>query len=246
MTAAATHPQAVSAAQAIPAVEVVALGKAIDDRSILHDINLSIDPGEFVALVGANGAGKSTLLKMLATLTPPTSGVIRLFGRSTREGASVRARLGMIAHQSMLYRDLTARENLVLFARLHGVKDPKARAQLLLNAVGLAGRADDPVGAFSRGMVQRVSIARAIVHDPDLLLADEPYAGLDAPSTAAVDELLTMLHRRGRTIVLVNHDIAQSLRLAQRVIVLRGGKIVADKPTRATDAAQVLAEVRGS
>jgi ABC-type multidrug transport system ATPase subunit len=145
----------------------------------------------------------------------------------------------------MLYRDLTARENLELFAKLYGVPDPGGRAGELLNIVGLTGRADDPVKTFSRGMTQRVSIARALVHEPELILADEPFAGLDVPGAAAVERLLDDLHLAGKTIVMVNHDVAQSLRLGERIVVLRDGVVAADEPAGQTGAAEIVGCMSG-
>jgi heme exporter protein A len=145
----------------------------------------------------------------------------------------------------MLYRELTARENLRFFARLYGIANPSERVELLLEVIGLAHRGNDPVKAFSRGMVQRVAIARALLHDPELILADEPFDGLDAPSVAATQELLAHLHRSGKTIVLVNHDIPQSLQLARRIVVLSGGRLLLDAAAQSIDTAQVLAEMGG-
>src|SRR5688572_2018768 len=202
-------------------VEAIGLGKVIDGRAVLADVNLRIGAGEYVVVIGANGAGKSTLLKILATLTPATSGRLVLFGaESGRELVAVRSRIGLVGHQSMLYRDLSARENLAFFGKLYGIENTTARAKRLLEVIGLLGRADEPVKNFSRGMTQRVAIARALMHDPELLLADEPFDGLDAPSVEATEQLLAHLHKAGKTIVLVNHDIGQSLRLAPRVVVL--------------------------
>ena len=165
---------------------------------ILRGIDLDISAGEFVAILGNNGAGKTTLLKMLATLSPPTSGELRLFGQLLpRHAAAARARLGLIGHQSMLYRDLSARENLLFFARLYRVKNPREKTDELLNWVGMFSRADDAVKTFSRGMTQRVSIARALIHDPDMLLADEPFAGLDVAGADAVERLLSAQHQSG-------------------------------------------------
>jgi ABC-type multidrug transport system ATPase subunit len=141
----------------------------------------------------------------------------------------------------MLYRDLSARENLEFFGRLYGIPDPRGRAEELLDAVGLLDRADDPVRGYSRGMTQRAAIARALVHDPSLLLADEPFDGLDAPSAAALEQLLSDLHADGRTLILANHDIIQSLRLARRAIVLNRGRVVVDEPSRLLAADDVLA-----
>jgi heme exporter protein A len=229
------------------AVHAIGLSKTIDERSVLNSIHLSIPAGEFVAILGINGAGKTTLLKILSTLMPPTTGKLELFGLDVaRHALRARARLGLIGHQSMLYRDLTARENLELFARLYGVKAPQRRAAELLSIVGMIDRADDAVKTFSRGMCQRVSIARALVHEPDLLLADEPFAGLDVPGAAAVERLLSDLHLAGKTIVMVNHDVPQSLRLADRVIVLGAGTIAIDQPARLTDAPAILAQLAGT
>ena len=228
-------------------IKLVGVSKAIDGRPILNGIDLEVRPGDFLAVLGANGAGKSTLLKIIATLTGVSTGHLYLFGhRVTRDSASLRAKIGLIAHQSMLYRDLTARENLEFFAKLYGIAKPAERAERLLNVIGLADRADEPIKAFSRGMVQRVAIARALVHDPELILADEPFDGLDAPSAAATEQLLAHLHQMGKTIVLVNHDISQSLQIAERVVVLRRGSVAIDDAAKNLNPAQILAEVGGA
>lgn len=224
-----------------------ALGKTIDGRPILQDITFRISSGEYTALLGANGAGKSTLLKVIATLTTASSGELRLFGSLVdRESAALRAKIGLVAHQSMLYRDLSARENLEFFGKLYGIAEPKQRAALLLDVIGLASRGNDPIKSFSRGMVQRVAIARALVHDPALILADEPFDGLDAPSVAATEELLAHLNKNGKTILLVNHDIRQSLRIARRALVLKKGRIVIDAATETLTNDAVMAEVGAS
>ena len=231
-------------------VKATALGKTIDERPILREVDLDLGQGRFLALLGANGAGKSTLLKVLATLAPATSGSLLLFGHDLTKSHGgggtlnkVRARIGLIGHQSMLYHDLSACENLVFFGKLYGVKEPRNRAMHLLTGLRLADRAHDPVKAFSRGMIQRVAIARALMHSPDLLLADEPFAGLDAPSTKMLEEVLTDLHAAGKTVILANHDIAQSLRLAEHAIVLRKGRKVIDQPTFQLDTKTVLSEM---
>jgi heme exporter protein A len=226
-------------------VEASHLAKAIDGRVILRDVNLRIERGQFVAVLGANGSGKTTLLKILSTLSAPTSGQLKLFGEAAR-GISValRRRVGMIGHQSMLYRDLSPRENLEFFAKLYAVPNPMRRAQDMIRMIGLVDRANDPVRNFSRGMTQRVAIARALLHDPELILADEPFAGLDAPSIEALEQLLAQLVEAGKTIVLVNHDIEQSLRIAQHAVVLRGGKIVVDQPTHRLYEREVRSEVQ--
>ncbi|MCC7204446.1 MAG: ABC transporter ATP-binding protein [Phycisphaeraceae bacterium] len=234
---------------AAPAVRMADLVKRIDDRPILAGLTLTISRGTFVALAGANGAGKTTLLHILATLTTRTAGRLDLLGHPVTHGAAsahLRAKIGLIGHQALLYRDLTARENLLFFARLYNIPDPPARAAQLLTRMGLIDRADDPASTLSRGMLQRLGIARAVVHDPDLLLADEPFAGLDAPSTAAIENLLTELHHSGKTILMSNHDVPQSLRLAQHVIALRRGRCVMDQPTSGggVTPAQLLEAIR--
>ena len=228
----------------IPAIRVSKLTKTLDERPILRGIDLEIADGEYVALLGANGAGKSTLLRILATLIPPTSGQIELMGQPlARNAVALRSRIGLIAHQSMLYRDLSAAENLRFFAGLYELNDSESRVERMLKMIGLVDRADDPVKNFSRGMTQRVSIARALLHDPQLILADEPFAGLDAPSTTALENLFAKLNSAGKTIVLVNHDIEQTLRITERAIVLRQGIIAMDQQTHRLYAREVLSEV---
>jgi heme exporter protein A len=227
-------------------VRIDRLSKRFDERWVLRDICLSVPTGSYLTLLGANGAGKSTLLHTLAMLNPATSGELMLFGKSAnRPSPMLRARIGMIGHQPMLYRDLSAIENLVFFGKLYGVSRPTRRANELLDRVGLADRAASLVKTFSRGMVQRLSIARALMHAPDLMLADEPFSGLDVPSVQAVSDLLGELHADGKTVILTNHDVRQSLELAQRVVVLRRGAVVCDQQTRHTDADEVTREVIG-
>jgi heme exporter protein A len=231
-------------ARVVSVVQALDLTKWIDGRPILREINLDIPSGRFVVVLGANGAGKSTLLKVLATLTRPSSGDLRLFGQAVgADAARLRARIGIISHQSMLYRELSARDNLVFFGRLYGVRRPEERAMDLLAMVGLADRADDPVKTFSRGMTQRAAIARALVHEPDLLLADEPFAGLDAPAVKALEELLGRLHGQGKTIILTHHDVDHSLRMAEQAVVLRAGQVVVDRWARQLDAATAIREM---
>jgi ABC-type multidrug transport system ATPase subunit len=229
-----------------PAIQCANLDKWIDDRPIVRGIDLCVAPGQFVALLGANGAGKTTLLKIFAMLTAPSKGELRLFGQTPQHGkAALRGRIGMLGHQPMLYRDLSAWENLKFFARLYAIPQPAQRASQLLEIMGLTARAGDPVRNFSRGMTQRLSIARALLHDPPLLLADEPFAGLDLASTRVVEALFLQLHSAGKTIVMVNHDVAQSLRLAQRMVVLRNGSVALDQVAASLDAAAVAAILTG-
>ena len=247
MTTVQIHTGTAVMSSTTPVISVRDLVKSIDDRPVLRGVSFEVTSGDYVALLGANGAGKSTLLRVIATLTPATSGTVELFGQKlTRAAVDLRRRIGMVGHQSMLYRDLSARENLAFFAGLYGVPDPGRRVKQMLDLANLSHRANDPVKAFSRGMTQRLAIGRALLHDPDLILADEPFAGLDAPSMSSLEALLQELNAGGKTIVLVNHDIEQTLRIAERAIVLRGGKVGLDEPTHRLYAREVLTEVSRS
>ena len=202
-----------------PALALRDLGRAYGERVALRGVTLELGRGETLAVFGANGAGKTTLLRVLATLLRPHAGEARVLGRALpRESWAVRGRIGLVAHEPLLYRELTARENLRFHARLHDV--PAARGEELLDAVGKARRADDPVRSLSRGMAQRVAICRALLHEPELLLLDEPLANLDPGAAGAVAELIGP----GPARVLISHDAEQGLREADLVLGLRGGR----------------------
>ncbi len=200
------------------AIELADVGRAYGARVALAGVTLSVQAGETLAVFGANGAGKTTLLRILATLLRPHHGSARVLGHELpREGWAVRGRLGFLGHEPLLYRDLTARENLRFHARLHGVDS--ARIETLLEAVGMRARADDPVHTFSRGMVQRTAVCRAVLHEPELLLLDEPLAGLDPGAAAAVAPLIATGTR-----VVISHDVEHGLAEADLVLGLRGGR----------------------
>lgn len=192
----------------------------------LRSVDLRLDEGEFLTLFGPNGAGKTTLIRILATLARPTSGRVLIGGLDLREWtAQVRRLIGVVSHQTFLYRDLTAEENLLLYARLYDVPDPRQRVQEALERVALGHRAADPVRTLSRGMQQRVSIARAVLHDPMILLLDEPYNGLDQHAAASLTGILQELALRGRTVLMTTHDLEQGLQLCSRVGILSGGRL---------------------
>ncbi len=200
------------------AIELADLGRAYGERVALAGVTLAVDPGQTLAVFGANGAGKTTLLRILATLLRPHRGTARVLGRELPgEGWAVRGKVGFLGHDPLLYRDLTARENLRFHARLHGVAP--ARIDVLLDAVGMRRRADDLVHTYSRGMLQRVAVCRAVLHAPELLLLDEPLAGLDPGAAAAVAPLIS-----GGTRVLISHDVEHGLAEADVVLGLRAGK----------------------
>ncbi len=210
-----------AAADGAPAVALRDLGRAYGERVALSGVTLELPRGATLAVFGANGAGKTTLLRVLATLLRPHHGSARVLGRELpREGWAVRGRIGLLGHEPLLYRDLTAAENLRFHARLHDVAP--ARAAELLDAVGMARRADEPVRALSRGMAQRVAICRALLHEPELLLLDEPLANLDPGAAGAVEPLLG--RASGATRVLISHDVEQGLGEADLVLGLRGGR----------------------
>src|SRR3954467_13323464 len=172
-----------------PAIELAGLGRAYGERTALSGVTLTLGRGETLAVFGANGAGKTTLLRILATLLRPHAGTARVLGRELpRDGGAVRGRAGLLAHEPLLYRELSARENLRYHARLHGA-DP-ARIETLLEAVGMTRRGDEPLRTLSRGMAQRVAICRAVLHEPELLLLDEPLANLDPGAAGAVEPLI--------------------------------------------------------
>jgi heme exporter protein A len=195
---------------------------------VLRGIDLHVAEGEFVTLVGANGAGKTTLLRIIATLMQPTGGSVTIGGWPVaRHADKVRRHIGLVSHQPLLYGDLTAGENLQFFARMYGLDNRQERVAAALSRVGLAARERDPVRTFSRGMTQRLTIARATLHEPDVLLFDEPYTGLDQEASWMLDELLREQAAQGRTILMITHDLVHGLNLADRVVVLSRGRLVA-------------------
>ena len=196
-------------------------------RKALSQISFTCSAGEIVGLLGPNGAGKSTLLNILATLLSPSKGTIEYGDLAASDEAMVRAQLGMLGHDLFLYPELTARENLTFFARLYALPDAAQVAAGALDRAGLAERADDFVSGFSRGMRQRVALERALLHDPRLILLDEPFTGLDQTSTSALVERLKERQRAGCLIVLATHDLDVADGLLTRAIYLKNGRIVA-------------------
>ena len=196
---------------------------------VLRGVDLSVRAGELQVIAGPNGAGKTTLLRTLAGLSRPSAGTVSVFGHSLREHPEYRRELGLLSHASILYDDLTPRENLVFAGRLYHLQSPEAAADQALAAVGLTHRAGDPVRRLSRGMVQRVAIARALLHQPRVLLLDEPFTGLDVPSTVRVLEVLRAQLAAGRALILVTHNLAEVWSLATRISVLVRGVWVIDE-----------------
>ena len=216
------------------ALELDGLTRRYGERIALLDVTLALAPGQTLAVLGPNGAGKTTLLRLLATLLRPHSGIARVLGHVLpQESWAVRGRIGLLGHEPLLYRELTARENLAFHAALHGA--PPDAAQRLLDAVGMTRRADEPVRTLSRGMVQRVAVCRALLHDPELLLLDEPRANLDPAASELVEPLLG--RSSGRTRVIVSHDPAGALAEADVVLGLVRGRVALLAPAAEVDAA---------
>jgi len=207
------------------ALAVRGLERGFGHVRALRGIDFGLDAGDSLAVFGPNGAGKTTLLRILAGLLRPHKGEVLLDGVSLeRTDAAQRRRVGLIAHYSLLYDGLTAAENLAFYARLYGLRDREALVKRALESVGLAERAGDAVGTFSRGMVQRMAIARALLHEPRIVLLDEPFSGLDQRAAATLRDLLMRLRADRRTMVLVTHHIDEGLELATHVAILVAGR----------------------
>ena len=218
-----------------PVIETRALVRAFGARRAVDGVDLALGAGDCLALFGPNGAGKTTLLRILAGLLKPTAGAATVAGVRLPGGADVRAMVGLVSHASMLYAALTARENVRFAAELYGVPDPGAAADRALGRMRILDRAAQPVRALSRGLQQRVSIARAIVHAPRVVLCDEPYTGLDEAGASALTEALGALRDAGATLVLVTHNLAEGLALATHAGVMHAGRLVRQAPRAALE-----------
>jgi len=209
-------------------ITVKKLVKRFGLKPVLRGVDFEVQPGEFVALLGPNGAGKTTFLRILASLSRPTLGEVSIAGYQLPNQASqVRARLGVVSHLPLLYGDLTAEENLRFYGRMYGLTDLEQRITEVLEMVGLEARRRDLVRTFSRGMQQRLAIGRAVLHDPEVILFDEPYTGLDQDASSMLDEVLKTVAAKGRTVVMTSHDLARAEDLATRFDILSRGVITA-------------------
>jgi heme exporter protein A len=218
------------------ALELRGLGRRYGERPALQDVTLTLEAGRTLVVFGPNGAGKTTLLRVLAGLLRPHAGDVRVLGaRLPDEGWRARGRVGLLTHEPLLYRELSARENLRFHARLHGVSP--GRVDETLEAVRLRLRADDPIAELSRGMVQRAAVARAVLHDPALLLLDEPLANLDPAAAAVLEPLIG--RSSGRTRVVTSHDPAGGLAEGDVALGLRGGRVALLAPVAEVDERRV-------
>ncbi len=209
-------------------ITVKKLVKRFGLKAVLRGVDFEVQPGEFVALLGPNGAGKTTFLRILASLSRPSMGAVNIAGyQLPHQAAQVRARLGVVSHMPLLYGDLTAEENLKFYARMYNVPNYESRITEVLEMVGLENRRRDLVRTFSRGMQQRLAIGRAVIHDPEVMLFDEPYTGLDQDASSMLDDVLRSVAAEGRTVVMTSHDLARAEELATRFDILSRGVIAA-------------------
>jgi heme exporter protein A len=208
-------------------IQVQSLVKSFGHTYALRDVNLEVPEGQFLTIVGPNGAGKTTLLRILATLLKPTSGLVRIDGLDPGSAsAEIRRRIGFVSHQSLTYSKLTVEENLTFYGRIYDVPALKERVETLLSLVGLEARRHDPARALSRGMRQRLSIARAIVHEPSLMLLDEPYTGLDQQAAEMLRHLLQTVTSESRTVIMTTHNLQRAVDLCDTAVILAKGRIV--------------------
>ena len=220
-------------------INVKSVSKAFDTRGVLKDININVDTSQAVLICGINGAGKTTLLRIIAGLLQPDMGSVELCGYNIRKDPEkAKSQFGMISHKSMVYPELTVFENLSFFATLYGVKDSDNNITDLLQEVGLSSYKYDTAGILSRGLLQRLAIARAMVHRPALLLADEPFTGLDANACNHLIEVITEFTNNGGTIVMTTHDIDIGLQCCNRVVVLDKSNLIFDARTSDIDKAR--------
>ncbi|MGH9749086.1 MAG: ABC transporter ATP-binding protein [Candidatus Polarisedimenticolia bacterium] len=229
---------AVVAADAGAAIRARRLTRLFGPIPALEGVDLEVPRGGCVAILGLNGAGKSTLLRLCATLLRPSGGGLAILGGDAgADPQALRRRIGYLSHRTFLHDHLTGFENLQFYARLYGLTAPREAARGGLARAGLADRGDDLVGTYSRGMQQRLAIARALLHRPDLILLDEPFTGLDRDAAGRLERLLREEKHAGRTILLATHDLGPVVRLADRVVILAAGRIAADRPAAGLDAA---------
>ena len=225
-------------------ITVKKLVKRFGPITVLRELDFEVNSGEFVALLGPNGAGKTTLLRILSSLMRPTSGFVQVASyRLPSQGASLRAKLGVVSHQPLLYGDLTAAENLQFFGKLYSIGPD--RIPEILELVGLYPRKDDLVRTFSRGMQQRLAIGRAILHNPSILLLDEPHTGLDQAAGEILDRILGEVALEGRTVVMTSHDLVRSAELASRLVLLTKGKISSSVSTTDLDPTDLVDFYKG-
>jgi heme exporter protein A len=216
----------------VPVIRVEGLKKTYGHHAALKDVAFRAEAGESIVIFGPNGAGKTTLIKIIATIIRPTAGTVTIGGMTTEDSAeAIRRRIGVITHQTFLYGNLTARENLIFYSRLYEVPDAEARIREMAEVVGLSTRLEDRVATFSRGMQQRLSIARALLHRPTILLLDEPETGLDQQAITILREAMKLEAGVRRTILMTTHNMERGLEMSERLLILNNGIICHDCST---------------
>ncbi len=229
----ATQPQI-----ATPAIQINGLTKTFGNQHAVRNLSLDVPQGKFLTIFGPNGAGKTTLIRILSSITKATSGTIRINGLTVSEAAEqIRRQIGVIAHHTYLYDNLTAEENLRFYGKLYSVSELEAKVGQIIADVGLTLRSRDPVRTFSRGMQQRLSIARAMLHEPNLLFLDEPYTGLDQHASEMLTGWLRKLKSSHRTTLMVTHDLERGIDLADSIAILNRGNLVFNQPRQDIDPA---------
>jgi heme exporter protein A len=219
-----------------PSIEVKGLTMTFGHVKALKGIDLRLHTGEFMTIFGPNGAGKTTLIKILSALLRPTSGVVRITGRELpKESDEIRKKIGLLSHNSFLYANLSARENLDFYSRIYGMKRAGERIGAVLDEVGLTPKRDDLVKTYSRGMVQRLAIARTILLEPEIIFLDEPYTGLDQHAAVTLRKILARLHDGRRSIILTTHNIARGLELCDSVVIQVSGVTVYNDSSSSID-----------
>lgn len=205
------------------------LSKSFGQVQVLRDLELTVKKGDRYVLFGSNGAGKTTLVKILSGLIPADSGEVLVFGKDLEQRSKViKGKIGFMSHESYIYNELTAWENLDFFARLYSIQDRKPRIKEMLRLVGLYHRAYDLAGTFSRGMKQRLALARALLHNPELIFLDEPYSGLDLKAQRLLNKLILRLNQEGKTFFFITHNLEKGREIANRYGILSEGRIVAE------------------
>jgi heme exporter protein A len=221
-------------------IRVQGLVKSFGHTYALRGIDLEVAQGEFLTILGPNGAGKTTLLRVLATLLKPTSGLVQLNGFEVTSGdAAIRRQIGFVSHQPLLYDNLTVEENLRFYGRIYGVDALEQRLDMLLDTVGLEGRRHSLARTLSRGMRQRLSVARSVIHEPAVMLLDEPHTGLDQQAARMLPELLRSVSTQARTVVMTTHNLEQGLELCDRVAILARGRVAYQAERAALTVAQL-------
>jgi len=207
------------------------INKKIGDKVILKNVSFNVNPGEFITVLGPNGAGKSTLFKIIALLMKPTSGMLKINDIPVSEGGiALRAKIGVISHNSFLYESLSARDNLIFYAKMYGLKLNEGEIKEIITKVGLELSYYQTVKTFSRGMLQRLAIARCLLTNPEIVLLDEPYTGLDQQAIRILNDVLLELKKKKKTVLMITHNFEEGVELSSRILILNRGQVIFNEP----------------